>query len=126
MVGSNVPFAAVRVAGVGEDFPLTAGAEWGGVGAMTDGTVSDFEALRKEVLYRLSYRSTLELDNVCRAVLPHVDGMEETEMRALRDFLLLPENRLQDWLVDGKPAPEEVALQVAWVKWCFKHRLTAQ
>lgn len=101
---------------------LTVAVVWGGVRAMTDTTLTDFEALRKEVIYRLSYRSTLELDTVCRAVLPHVDGLEESELRALRDLLLEKEGYLMDWLVDGKAVPEQWALQVAWVKWCFKHR----
>lgn len=74
------------------------------------------ETLLREVRYRLSYRATLELDFICRAALPHTEAMSDTALLTLRDFLLLREGLLMDWLVDGKPAPEQYATLVNQLK----------
>lgn len=76
--------------------------------------------LLREVRYRLSYRATLELDLICRAALAHIEGMETAALTTLRDFLLLREGLLMDWLVDGKPVPDEFAMLVAQLKLWLK------
>jgi succinate dehydrogenase flavin-adding protein (antitoxin of CptAB toxin-antitoxin module) len=64
------------------------------------------QALLREVKYRLSYRSTLELNLLCQRMMPRVEDMSEVELREVRDFLLNGENDLMAWLVDNHPAPE--------------------
>ena len=85
------------------------------------------ENLIKEIRYRCSYRGTLELDMVCRSLLPHLDAMDDSEILAIRDLLLQPENNLMDWLVDGqhKPVPDEFKLVVGLVRHYFKNRENA-
>ena len=78
------------------------------------------DALLREVRYRLSYRATLELDFICRAALPHTEAMSDVDLITLRDFLLLREGLLMDWLVDGKPVPPEYATLVAQLKGWLK------
>lgn len=70
--------------------------------------------------YRCSYRGTLELDMVCRSLLPGLDGMDDSELGAIRDLLLNKEGDLMGWLVDGKAPPEQWALTVALVRHIFK------
>jgi succinate dehydrogenase flavin-adding protein (antitoxin of CptAB toxin-antitoxin module) len=79
----------------------------------------DLELLRREVTYRLSYRGTLELDNICRAALPQLEALSATELTALRDFLLHKEGDLMAWLVDGLPVPADVAAPVAQLRGWF-------
>lgn len=78
------------------------------------------DLLLREVKYRCSYRGTLELDNVCRSLLPELDGLEDDELRAVRDLLLNKEGDLMGWLVEGQTPPEEWALSVAMVRHYFK------
>ncbi|HEX2858972.1 MAG TPA: hypothetical protein VHP58_02065 [Alphaproteobacteria bacterium] len=66
----------------------------------------DHQGLLREVKYRLSYRGTLELDTLCRRLLPKLEGLGYEKTKEIRDFLLNGENELMAWLVDGKPVPE--------------------
>lgn len=76
--------------------------------------------LIREIKYRASYRGTLELDTVCRCLLPHLDGMKDEELQMVRDLLLESEGHLMDWLVEGKPVPSEWQKPVAFVREIFK------
>jgi succinate dehydrogenase flavin-adding protein (antitoxin of CptAB toxin-antitoxin module) len=91
-----------------------------------DATLANLHAnLSKEVRYRCSYRGTLELDTVCRSLLPHLETMTVDELTALRDLLLEPENKLMDWLVDGAHkggVPPAFAATVAQVRALFAQR----
>jgi succinate dehydrogenase flavin-adding protein (antitoxin of CptAB toxin-antitoxin module) len=80
---------------------------------------SNHELLLREVRYRLSYRGTLELDNICRAALPHLENLNTLDLTALRDFLLHKEGDLMAWLVDGLPVPADVAAPVAQLRGWF-------
>jgi succinate dehydrogenase flavin-adding protein (antitoxin of CptAB toxin-antitoxin module) len=80
------------------------------------------DLLLKEVRYRASYRGTLELDMVCRSLLPQLDTLADDELQMIASLLQQPEGRLMDWLVEAKPAPEEWVLAVALVRHVFKHR----
>lgn len=82
-------------------------------------TASNHELLLREVRYRLSYRGTLELDNICRAALPHVESLNTADLTALRDFLLHKEGDLMAWLVDGLPIPTAVQAPVAQLRGWF-------
>ena len=83
------------------------------------------ELLLKEVKYRASYRGTLELDNVCRSLLPHLDSLGDEELQAVAELLQQGENDLMSWLVEGKEVPEEWQLQVGLVRHFFKNRAKA-
>ncbi len=78
------------------------------------------ELLLKEVKYRASYRGTLELDNVCRSLLPHLDELDDAELAAVAELLQQGENDLMSWLVEGKEVPAEWQLQVGLVRHFFK------
>lgn len=78
------------------------------------------DLLLREVKYRCSYRGTLELDNICRSLLPELTTLETAELEGIRDLLLNKEGELMDWLVEGKPVPEAWQLQVALIKHYFK------
>ncbi|NBV54170.1 MAG: succinate dehydrogenase assembly factor 2 [Proteobacteria bacterium] len=80
------------------------------------------ELLLREVKYRASYRGTLELDTVCRSLLPHINDMADEELAALANLLQQPENRLMEWLVEGAKAPQEHQLIVQLVRYHFKNR----
>lgn len=80
------------------------------------------ELLLKEVKYRASYRGTLELDNVCRSLLPHLDSLDDAELAAVAELLQQGENHLMSWLVEGAPVPEEWQLQVGLIRHFFKNR----
>ncbi|MFZ2586624.1 MAG: succinate dehydrogenase assembly factor 2 [Alphaproteobacteria bacterium] len=83
---------------------------------------TNHDLLLREVTYRCSYRSTLELDNVCRSLLPVLPTLETDELEAIRNLLLNTEGDLQSWLVEGKPVPDEWQLQVAMVRYWFKKK----
>jgi succinate dehydrogenase flavin-adding protein (antitoxin of CptAB toxin-antitoxin module) len=83
------------------------------------------ELLLKEVKYRASYRGTLELDVVCRSVLPHLDDLSDEELAAIAALLQQGENDLMSWLVEGKDVPEEWQLHVGLVRHFFKNREAA-
>jgi succinate dehydrogenase flavin-adding protein (antitoxin of CptAB toxin-antitoxin module) len=87
---------------------------------MGDNVTPNRDLLIKEVKYRCSYRGTLELDVVCRALLPALDEMDDSELLAIRDLLLNKEGDLMGWLVEGATPPEEWALTVALVRHLFK------
>lgn len=70
--------------------------------------------------YRASYRGTLELDKVCRALLPELETMDGDDLLAVRDLLQQGENKLMAWLVEGVVPPPEWQLQVALVRHYFK------
>ena len=78
------------------------------------------DLLLREVRYRCSYRSTLELDNICRSLLPDLETLETSELEAIRNLLLQNENLLQRWLVEHHTPPPEWQLQVALLKHYFK------
>lgn len=78
------------------------------------------DLLIKEVRYRASYRGTLELDKVCRALLPELDTMADDELLMVRGLLQQGENHLMSWLVEGAAVPEEWQLPVALVRHIFK------
>jgi succinate dehydrogenase flavin-adding protein (antitoxin of CptAB toxin-antitoxin module) len=80
------------------------------------------ELLLKEVKYRASYRGTLELDNVCRSILPHLEELSDEELGAVAELLQQGENDLMTWLVEGGTVPEEWQLQVGLVRHFFKMR----
>jgi succinate dehydrogenase flavin-adding protein (antitoxin of CptAB toxin-antitoxin module) len=65
------------------------------------------QALLREVKYRLSYRSTLELNLLCQRMIPRTEEMDVVQLGEIRDFLLNGENDLMAWLVDNLPAPAE-------------------
>ena len=65
------------------------------------------DLLRREVRYRASYRGTLELDSVCRAMLVHLERLTDAELLAVRDLLLEGENNLMEWLVERTSSPPE-------------------
>lgn len=75
--------------------------------------------------YRASYRGTLELDLVCRPLVEHLEELDDAELAGVRDLLLNKEGLLMDWLVDGKPVPEEWRLVVALVRHYFKQSKAA-
>ncbi len=81
--------------------------------------VNQHELLEREVRYRLSYRGTLELDNICRAALPQIATLGTAELTALRDFLLHKEGDLMAWLVDGLPVPADQQAPVAQLRGWF-------
>lgn len=82
--------------------------------------------LLKEVKYRASYRGMLELDLVCRSILPHLESMSDEELAAVASLLQQHETSLLHWLVEGaKPAPE-FELVVGLVRHMFKHRVDKQ
>lgn len=78
------------------------------------------ELLLKEVKYRASYRGTLELDKVCRSLLPHLDQLSDEELQAVAELLQQGENHLMSWLVEGGEVPQEWKLQVGLVRHFFK------
>lgn len=78
------------------------------------------ELLIKEVKYRASYRGTLELDVVCRSLLPKLEEFDDSELAAIAQLLQQKEGDLMTWLVDGGTPPEEFALTVALVRHVFK------
>lgn len=80
------------------------------------------ELLLKEVKYRASYRGTLELDNVCRSILPHLEELSDEELAAIAELLQQGENDLMTWLVEGGQVPERWQLQVGLVRHFFKTR----
>ena len=80
------------------------------------------ELLLKEVKYRASYRGTLELDNVCRSILPHLESLSDEELAAVAELLQQGENHLMTWLVEGGAVPERWQLQVGLVRHFFKNR----
>lgn len=80
------------------------------------------ELLLKEVKYRASYRGTLELDVVCRSILPHMDSMSDEELAAVAELLQQGENDLMTWLVEGGEVPAERQLVVGLVRHFFKNR----
>lgn len=81
---------------------------------------SDRALLVKEVKYRASYRGTLELDCICRALLPHLDDLADEELAAIAALLQQPEGKLMDWLVEAKPVPEDWQLTVSLLRHYFK------
>lgn len=83
------------------------------------------ELLLKEVKYRASYRGTLELDVVCRSILPHLEELSDEELQAVAELLQQGENDLMSWLVEGKEVPNEWQLQVGLVRHFFKNRAAA-
>jgi len=91
---------------------------------MSDAGVSR-ELLLKEVKYRASYRGTLELDLVCRSLLPHLDGLSTEELRQVAALLQQKETLLTAWLVEARPAPPEWRLTVSLVRHLFKNRAKA-
>lgn len=70
--------------------------------------------------YRASYRGTLELDTVCRTLLPKLDDFDDSELAAIATLLQQKEGDLMTWLVEGGTPPEEFALTVALIKHIFK------
>ena len=80
------------------------------------------ELLLKEVKYRASYRGTLELDVVCRSILPHLEELSDEELAAVAHLLQQGENDLMTWLVEGGDVPEEWQLQVGLMRHFFKNR----
>ncbi|PZP40350.1 MAG: hypothetical protein DI585_01355 [Pseudomonas fluorescens] len=80
------------------------------------------ELLLKEVKYRASYRGTLELDVVCRSILPHLEELSDEELAAIADLLQQGENHLMTWLVEGGEVPEDRKLVVGLVRHFFKNR----
>jgi succinate dehydrogenase flavin-adding protein (antitoxin of CptAB toxin-antitoxin module) len=80
------------------------------------------DLLLKEVKYRASYRGTLELDVVCRSLLPHLNGLGDEELAAVAALLQEGENDLMSWLVEGRPVPEEWRLTVGLMRFFFKNR----
>ncbi|RYG60432.1 MAG: succinate dehydrogenase assembly factor 2 [Alphaproteobacteria bacterium] len=83
------------------------------------------ELLLKEVKYRASYRGTLELDVVCRSLLPHLEELSDEELAAVAELLQQGENHLMSWLVEGKEVPEQWQLQVGLLRHFFKNRKAA-
>ncbi len=83
------------------------------------------ELLLKEVKYRASYRGTLELDVVCRSLLPHLEELSDEELAAVAELLQQGENDLMSWLVEGKEVPPEWQLQVGLLRHFFKNRKAA-
>lgn len=83
------------------------------------------ELLLKEVKYRASYRGTLELDVVCRSLLPHLEELSDEELGAVAELLQQGENDLMSWLVEGKDVPQEWQLQVGLLRHFFKNRKAA-
>lgn len=80
------------------------------------------ELLLKEVKYRASYRGMLELDLVCRCLVPHLDELSDEELQAIAELLQQRETELLSWLVEGGEPREEFALAVGLVRHFFKHR----
>jgi succinate dehydrogenase flavin-adding protein (antitoxin of CptAB toxin-antitoxin module) len=78
--------------------------------------IEERQALLREVKYRLSYRGTLELDTLCRRLLPKTEEMDAGQLLAVRDFLLNGENDLMACLVDNLPAPDEYQLIIKLFK----------
>lgn len=70
--------------------------------------------------YRASYRGTLELDTVCRTLLPKLDEFDDSELAAIAELLQQKEGDLMTWLVEGGNPPEQFALTVALIKHIFK------
>ena len=83
------------------------------------------ELLLKEVKYRASYRGTLELDVVCRSLLPHLEELSDEELAAVAELLQQGENHLMTWLVEGGEVPEQWQLQVGLLRHFFKNRKAA-
>lgn len=84
--------------------------------------MTERDLLLKEVKYRASYRGTLELDVVCRSLLPHLDELGDEELAAVAALLQEGENDLMSWLVENKPVPDEWRLTVGLVRHFFKTR----
>src|SRR5262245_56901963 len=78
------------------------------------------DMLLKEVKYRASYRGMLELDLVCRSILPHLDEMSDEELAAVAGLLLQRETELLSWLVEGGKPLEEFELVVGLVRHYFR------
>lgn len=78
------------------------------------------ELLLREVKYRASYRGTLELDLVCRRLLPHLDELGDEELAAVAALLQQREGDLMGWLVEGVTPPEEWRLVVGLVRHYFR------
>ena len=83
------------------------------------------DLLLREVKYRASYRGTLELDTICRSLLPHLDELADEELAAIAALLQQGENNLMRWLVEGGDVPAEWRLQVGLVRHFFKNRQEA-
>ncbi len=89
-------------------------------------TSSDARALLlKETTYRLSYRGMLELDTICRKIIPQLESMDDADIQAVRDLFLQKEGDLWSWLVENNTPPEEWTLPVALVKYLVKHASAA-
>lgn len=84
--------------------------------------MSSREMLLKEVKYRASYRGTLELDVVCRSLLPHLEELGDEELQAVAALLQEGENDLMGWLVEGREVPDEWRLTVGLLRHFFKNR----
>jgi len=80
------------------------------------------ELLLKEVKYRASYRGMLELDLVCRSLLPHLDELSDEELEAVALLLQEHETHLLSWLVEGQKPLPEFELVVGLVRHYFKNR----
>lgn len=80
----------------------------------------DRDLLLREVKYRASYRGTLELDTMCRKLLPHLDTMESEELQEIALLLQEKEGDLMAWLVEAAPVPERWRLTVGLVRHYFK------
>ena len=78
------------------------------------------DLLRREVVYRMSYRGTLELDTLCRRIMPQVLEMDDEKLVDVRDLLLEKEGDLMAWLVEGETPPERWAATVEWMRDAFK------
>lgn len=86
----------------------------------TDATLEGRELLLKEVKYRASYRGMLELDLVCRSLLPHLEELSDEELQAIAELLQQRETELLSWLVEGGEPKAEFALAVGLVRHFFK------
>lgn len=85
------------------------------------------DLVQREVRYRASYRGTLELDSVCRAMLPHLDTFDDAELLAVRDLLLEGENHLMAWLVERThPVPAAHAMAADLLRRLFVARPVAR
>lgn len=80
------------------------------------------DLLLREVKYRASYRGTLELDVVCRSLLPHLDAMSEEELQEVAALLQEKEGDLMAWIVEGAEVPERWQLTVAMVRHLFRQK----
>jgi|GEM_PF-5442424 len=78
--------------------------------------------LLKEVKYRASYRGTLELDVVCRSLLPHMDALSDEELRSVAGLLQEHETDLMAWLVEAQEPPAAWKLTVSLLRHFFKNR----